>query len=535
MKWCALVAVLVLPDVVTPSSGTTHVAVPANVVSTALRDHPTAEIVVGLRPRGPGVATQGMAASLRHARVRVLHEEIHPASLFEQVDHVYATTSILGFEALMRGKPVTLFGTPFYAGWGLTDDRVPIPRRTRKCSLEQVFAAAYVLGSRYLDPETGLPCEIERVIEHLALQRRFVEPEGRELFATGFSPWKQVFLPAFLGAPTNRVRFGSWYPNRPLPAPDPARRIVVWGVREDAIIANRGVADDIYRMEDGFLRSVGLGSDAHAPASLVVDSRGVYFDPTRPSDLEHMLETATFTPDELARAAKLRETIVALNVSKYNVGTLEPLRLPPSAKGRRVIMAIGQVEDDASIQRGCIDVRKNGDLVAAVREKNPEAFLIYKPHPDVTSGNRQGHVPEAVTKKLCDMVVVDVGVGACLAVVDEVHTLTSLVGFEALLRGLHVSVYGHPFYAGWGLTDDRHPHPRRTRKRTLDELVAATLIRYPRYVHPKTGLFTTPEAIVRDLVEQRAKAAPPGPFEHAWIVRRGRKLLYILSRGRHGR
>lgn len=100
-------------------------------------------------------------------------------------------------------------------------------------------------------------------------------------------------------------------------------------MREDAILEKRGVSDDIYRMEDGFLRPVGLGSDAHAPASLVVDSRGVYFDPTRPSDLEHMLETATFTDDELARAAKLRETIVALNVSKYNVGTLEPLRLPP--------------------------------------------------------------------------------------------------------------------------------------------------------------------------------------------------------------
>ena len=39
-----------------------------------------------------------------------------------------------------------------------------------------------------------------------------------------------------------------------------------------------------------------------------------------------------------------------------------------------------------------------------------------------------------------------------LGIVDEVHTLTSLTGFEALLRGIEVHAYGGPFYAGWGLT-----------------------------------------------------------------------------------
>src|SRR5690606_12416053 len=79
-----------------------------------------------------------------------------------------------------------------------------------------------------------------------------------------------------------------------------------------------------------------------------------------------------------------------------------------------------------------------------------------------------------------------------------------LVGFEALLRGLPVWVYGQPFYAGWGLCHERHPHPRRTRTLTLDELVAGTLIRYPRYVHPASRQPTTPERIVEHLVRTRA-------------------------------
>ncbi len=56
--------------------------------------------------------------------------------------------------------------------------------------------------------------------------------------------------------------------------------------------------------------------------------------------------------------------------------------------------------------------------------------------------------------------------------------MTSLTGFEALLRGKAVFTYGLPFYAGWGLTQDRHAHPRRHRRLSIDELVAAALIGY---------------------------------------------------------
>jgi capsular polysaccharide export protein len=45
--------------------------------------------------------------------------------------------------------------------------------------------------------------------------------------------------------------------------------------------------------------------------------------------------------------------------------------------------------------------------------------------------------------------------------------------------------------------------PRRTRKRSLDELVAASLILYPTYVSRSTGSYATPERILDELQEWR--------------------------------
>ena len=89
---------------------------------------------------------------------------------------------------------------------------------------------------------------------------------------------------------------------------------------------------------------------------------------------------------------------------------------------------------------------------------------------------------------------------ALLDMVDGLHVMTSLAGFEALLRGKDVTTHGVPFYAGWGLTRDLGPVPaRRGRTRSLDELIAAALLLYPRYLDPATGLPCPPEMLVERL------------------------------------
>jgi capsular polysaccharide export protein len=145
----------------------------------------------------------------------------------------------------------------------------------------------------------------------------------------------------------------------------------------------------------------------------------------------------------------------------------------------------------------------NRDLLRAARDEFPKAHIVYKPHPDVATGLRPGTVPEQDLARLADAVVAHADIVDLIAETDRLVTLSSLSGFEALLRGKPVTVHGMPFYAGWGLTDDHTTTPRRTRRRDLESLAAAALIRYCRYVDPVHRRPTTPEAMVAALARQR--------------------------------
>lgn len=495
----------------------------ANMLASARAEHPGAEIIVKTHP--DVVAGKKRGYLERPRGVRLLSEPIQPGDVFEQIDAVYTVSSQMGFDALLWGLPVTCFGVPFYGGWGLTDDRGPaVVRRARARSLDELAAAALLLYCRYVDPESGRPGTAEDVVEHLALQRREFARNGGKLFAFGFRPWKHNYVRAFLRAPGSEIIFCKNAAEAESRGFDSTGRVITWGQRGSAAAVDLARRHGVqrWRMEDGFLRSVGLGSDMTTPASLVVDRSGIYYDPRGPSDLETILETAEFTDAELRRAAAIRQRIVESKVSKYNVG--EHRRLDLGAGERPVVLVPGQVEDDASIELGCRDIRTNAGLLAAAREAAPDAYILFKPHPDVVSGNRRGSVPDSVALRHADRVEADISLAECLAASDAVHTMTSLVGFEALLREMPVVVYGQPFYAGWGLTRDRHPVERRTRRLTIDQLVAGALFRYPRYLHPVTRRFSTPEATLDRLAAARTNARA---LKISWARRQARKLGHI--------
>jgi capsular polysaccharide export protein len=312
----------------------------------------------------------------------------------------------------------------------------------------------------------------------------------------GMSFWKRRRMTEFLGVTGRKPVF--------LQNPDAAVRvarrrggsIAVWASREPAGLAEaaRAAGIPLLRVEDGFLRSVGLGADFTAPASIVVDRRGIYYDPSRESDLEAILNGTTFDTRLLDRARRLIDRIVAAGITKYNVGQALPSL--DVAAGRQKILVPGQVEDDRSVVLGQAGVAGNLALLQAVRSARPDAFIVYKPHPDVDAGHRAGAVADAVALRLADRVVRDVSSAALIAATDAVHTITSLTGFEALLRGRPVVAYGRPFYSGWGLTTDQAAPLRHRRPLCLDELVAGTLIVYPRYVDPASGKSCTPEQLL---------------------------------------
>jgi capsular polysaccharide export protein len=312
------------------------------------------------------------------------------------------------------------------------------------------------------------------------------------VYAYGFSLKKRAILRHF--AAESVVRFVKGV--KQIPA---GSTVLLWGSR----LLPQGFAGniDVVRVEDGFLRSVGLGAEFAQPLSWVMDRRGIHYDATRPSDLEHLLQTEQWSAALLERAAFLRERLVASGITKYSVGHAAWER--PS-RSMHVILVPGQVESDASLQFGAPDLNTNIELLRAVRLAHPDSYLVYKPHPDVVARLRAQGVGEALANSFCDEVVTEVAMGELLKHVDEVHVLTSLAGFEALLRRKTVMCYGLPFYAGWGLTRDALSIARRTRRLTLDELVAGTLICYPSYVSRCDGRSSTPERALDDLLAWRA-------------------------------
>ena len=482
----------------------------AAMVETAKRDETGAEIIVRRHPAVAAGLKRGCIPDEALEGVGLLDIDARASDILERVDAVYCVSSLMGFEALMRGLSVRCFGMPFYAGWGATRDELTCERRTARRSPEQIFAAAYLLYSRYVDPITGAPTTLEATIERLANWRRIADQSAGHFAAIGFTPWKRAAVRNALSGPRTTIDFHKSLTAAGSDARAKGGRLLVWSGKEDEVMRHDIGRTDlpVWRMEDGFLRSRGLGSDFHLPASIVLDDHGIYFDRHSASRLEDILGTAAFPPGLTKRAARLRERLVREGVSKYNVGGDAGFAAPD---GRQAMLVVGQVEDDRSIERGTSDVATNRALLEAVRADHPDAWIVYKPHPDVETGNRRGAIPDAVLDRLADQVVREANIAACLDASDAIATMTSLAGFEALLRSKPVHSYGLPFYAGWGLTRDRLDSERRNRTLTLDELVAGTLILYPRYIHPPTGLPCTPEEVVDWLT-----AAAPAPGHKRW-------------------
>lgn len=518
-----------------------------SMMDAARAENPLATIYVKTHPevssgRKGGYLTQVQNSELNGQRTVVLREAINPLSLIEQMDRVYVVTSTMGFEALLAGKPVSVFGMPWYAGWGATDDRLTdspaYARRTRKRSVQELFAAAYFHYTRYLNPVTHQRGTMFDVIDWLVLQRRMAQAAPGRTVVVGFRRWRAANLKPMLGLDPSCVHF---VPNANAAArlvPSPADRLLFWGSSPPLGLAALALATNarLLRLEDGFVRSVGLGSDLVRPHSLVLDGAGLYFDPTQPSDLEQLLSTQAFSPQDLQRARAVRNFMVAHGLTKYNLEPRQPVQWPSA--GRKVLLVPGQVEDDASIRLGCTSVKTNLSLLKAARLAQPDAFIVYKPHPDVQSGNRAGRLALVIALRWANHVESSASVISCLEACDEVHTMTSLTGFDALLRGKKVVTYGQPFYAGWGLTQDRAGEgggataalQRRTRSLSLDELVAGALMHYPVYWDWKLKGYTTCEAVLHTLLADRTALEAGDGLESlrtGWLKRQGRKLRVL--------
>lgn len=362
----------------------------------------------------------------------------------------------------------------------------------------------------YRDPYEGGAITAATAIETLGRWRMLIDANRPVSAIHGIAGWKRITADALLWDGTGPVRHaksGKFADGR---QPQDGDQVLAWITRSDAgeiaALEARGV--HVGEIEDGMIRSKGLGANCVPPLSIVVDPAGPHFDPAQASSLETILQSAGISDDLLARAKALRERLVSGGISKYEQDNDRPATTA-RIDARRQVLVTGQVEDDRSVLCGGAGL-DNLELVRRTRMAEPDAWIIFKPHPDVEAGHRKGIVPDARALEYADEIDRKSSIAALLDRIDAIHVLTSLAGFEALMRGLEVVTHGVPFYAGWGLTHDLGPVPeRRTRKRNLDELVAAALILYPRYVDPVTRLPCSPELLVDRIASGNAEVRSP--------------------------
>lgn len=469
----------------------------------ARQEHPGARFVLKTHPEtAQGFRAGHFRAEDAEGTISICDTPVSPWVLLEGATAVYTLSSQMGFEAILAGHRPRVFGTPFYAGWGLSDDETLLPRRKRRLTRAQLFAGAMILYPLWYDPYRDRLCEIEQVIDNLDARARAWREDKQGWIGQGIRLWKRSHLQKFFGQ-TKKMRFVDDVDKAQNLSQSTDARKLVW--------ANKAGAEGSCRLEDGFLRSRGLGAELIPPLSLVLDRQGIYYDPRQPSDLEALIQkrAGKMRPDQTERSRSLMHRLVAENLSKYNLSG-EPSTYP---QGYRILVP-GQVEDDASILTGSGEIDTNEALLRRTREENPDAVILWKPHPDVRAGLRKGHVEHP--ERFADVTVDTVEIGKLLRDVDEVWTMTSLTGFEALLRGCKVVTLGVPFYAGWGLTRDLGSVPARRLvgpRPTIEALSHAVLIDYPRYFDPKTNQPCPVEVIVDRLVS--GDLPRPGPLNRS--------------------
>lgn len=490
----------------------------------ACLDHPKATIWVKTHPD----VLVGKAQShfqpqdFASSNIRVLTEAYNPIELLGHMEEVYVVSSQLGFEALLCGKKVHCFGVPWYAGWGLTNDQhAPLHilhgRRSQTKSLMHLFACAYLQYARYVNPVTAQRCELEEILELLIPNIQFQQRLAPSYIAYGFSPWKKKFIAAYFAFPKLKLKFQRYF------KPEKNAHVLVWGKKA------KQLKDLNYKqvttVEDGFIRSVGLGAKLIRPCSLVFDDIGIYYDATQPSRIEQLLSRIELNPSQIQRAQHLQRLLIDLNISKYNVGESRQLKRPQHS---RILLVVGQVEDDMSIQLGGIGIKTNLDLLKKVRQDHPDSYIIYKPHPDVQTGLRVGKISDQDMLTYANQIELNTSILECFEICDEVHTITSLSGFEALIRGLKVYCYGLPFYAGWGLTQDLYSSQRRNNKNiTLETLLYVTLVEYPTYNLPHTRASGIPLVRPEDVIAYiKSQLDQPVGHDHKYK----RVLLHLYNK-----
>lgn len=260
-----------------------------------------------------------------------------------------------------------------------------------------------------------------------------------------------------------------------------------------------------------------LPPEARRPLGFIVDDLAFYFDATRPSRLELTLNDKDFSlsKEEIYRARALIKRIVEHRLTKYNYLPDHRGALVDRSGFERAVLVVDQGEADSSIELGLANAHTFSKMLDAAIAENPDAIVLVKTHPDTVAKGRPSHFVQGHAHPRVKFISTQVNPHTLLDNVDSVYSVSSQLGFEALLRGKRVVLFGAPFYAGWGLTDDRIQIPRRSQRRTIEDVFHTACITHSLYLDTQTGETCTMERALDQIEALRSRQwlpvrLPPG-------------------------
>lgn len=327
--------------------------------------------------------------------------------------------------------------------------------------------------------------------------------------------WKVLHLPRFLHA----EGMPHWLWQRRARKPAGLKGIAGIGYKKASIPA-RALCErwgvPYIALEDGFLRSSSLGVQGDTPMSMVVDPIGIHYLSQRPSLLENILQTPDhITPAELHTAGVLITLMRDTGIGKYNHAPDLPSD-DPLGRERPLILVVDQTYGDFSIPGGGLCEADFVRMLDAALAEHPDADVRVRIHPDCVAGYKRSCLLEAAQQRGLTIESRVVSWSSLARRAARVYVGTSQAGLEALILGIPVTCFGLPFYAGWGLTDDRMAIARRTATPTLEQLVAAAYIRYCRYIDPHTGQLTDVLTVARELARNKAQGVHGNDNRTSW-------------------
>ncbi len=287
---------------------------------------------------------------------------------------------------------------------------------------------------------------------------------------------------------------------------------IQWGITESLTKKRQreksiALGKPVLILEDGFIRSVDIGLSGEPGLSIIMDDITAYYDATCPSRLQRLLEHGDELQSSSARRSRAAiEKIVQARVSKYNHAP--NLRLKIGSPNRRKVMLVDQRYGDQSVASGLADESTFERMLQDVISQRADCDIIIKQHPDAIKGGKSSYysnlrLAAAASLENIYPITFDINPYALFDLVDEVYVVTSGMGFEALMAGKVVYCYGAPFYAGWGVTNDKLVIPGRSRKRSVEDLFHFAYIESSRYFHPVRNRVVQVEELVEHIVEAR--------------------------------